>query len=196
VKTEKGSLKENVMQQVNRCWFGSSKSCYIAPLNRSILLQKANDFGEKLEDFKATDGWLTRWKETHGIVYRKLHGEKQYSDGTAAGNWLQTDWKAVLNTYSPVDVFNADKTELYYRATPDYSMIFKNSSASSGKKVKDRIIVLLTCNMTGTIKMKSLVIGKSKSLRCFKGVKNLPVEYAHNANAWMTASVFEPSQLG
>jgi hypothetical protein len=39
--------------------------------------------------------------------------------------------------------------------------------------------------------MKPLVIGKSKSPRSFKGVKNLPVEYAHNASAWMTASKFE-----
>jgi hypothetical protein len=32
-------------------------------------------FGEKLEeDFKATDDWLTKWKERHGIVYKKLHG--------------------------------------------------------------------------------------------------------------------------
>jgi hypothetical protein len=45
--------------------------------------------------------------------------------------------------------------------------------------------------MTGTIKMKPLVTGKSKSPRCFKRVKNLPVEYAHSANAWMTASKFE-----
>jgi hypothetical protein len=36
-------------------------------------------------------------------------------------------------------------------------MIFKNASASAGKKVKDRIIVLLTCNMTRTNKMKLLV---------------------------------------
>jgi hypothetical protein len=44
--------------------------------------------------------------------------------------------------------------------------------------------------MTGRIKMKLLVTGKSKS-GCSKGVNNLPVEYAHNVNAWMTASVFE-----
>jgi hypothetical protein len=45
--------------------------------------------------------------------------------------------------------------------------------------------------MTGTIKMNPSVIGKSKSPTCFKGVKILPVEYARNTSAWMTASVFE-----
>jgi hypothetical protein len=70
-------------------------------------------------------------------------------------------------------------------------MIFKNPSASARKKVKDRITVLLTCNMVGTIKTKQSVIGKSKSPRCFKGLKDLPVEYVHNANAWITASISE-----
>jgi hypothetical protein len=70
-------------------------------------------------------------------------------------------------------------------------MIFKNPSASGRKKVKDTITVLLTCNMAGTIKMKQLVIGKSKSPECFKGVKNFPVECTHNASAWMTASISE-----
>ena len=70
-------------------------------------------------------------------------------------------------------------------------MVLKNSSKSAGKKLKDRITVLLTCNMTGTIKLKPLVIGKSKSPRCFKVVKHLPVDYVSNSNAWMTSSLFE-----
>jgi hypothetical protein len=35
-----------------------------------------------------------------------------------------------------------------------------------------------------------LVIGKSKSTRCFKGVRSLPVDYYCNANAWMTNVIF------
>jgi hypothetical protein len=137
-------------------WFKQA-SFYNTPINHSILLQKASDFGEKFEeDFKATNGWLTRWKDRHGIVYKKLHREKQDSDGLAADNWLQTDWKLE-------NIFKTDETGLYYRATPDYSMIFKKASASAGKKVTDKITVLLTYNMTGTIKMKPLVTGKHKS---------------------------------
>ena len=122
---------------------------------------------------------------------QKLHGEKQDADIPAAENWLKTSWKTVAETYNPEDIFNTDETALYYRATPDHCMVLKNSSASAGKKLKDRITVLLTCNMTGTIKLKPLVIGKSKSPRCFKGVKHLPVDYVSNANAWMTSSLFE-----
>jgi hypothetical protein len=66
-----------------------------------------------------------------------------------------------------VDTFNADKMGIYYRASPGYHMIFKNASASTEKKGKDRIAVLFTCNMIGTIKTKPLVSRKIKSPRCF-----------------------------
>jgi hypothetical protein len=45
--------------------------------------------------------------------------------------------------------------------------------------------------MIETIKMKPFDRYESKSPRCFKGVKNLPVKYANNTSSWMTASVFE-----
>jgi hypothetical protein len=63
---------------------------YNAPTTHSILLQKAYDFGDKLEDFKvkATDGWLTSWKETYGTVCKKLNGEKQNFGGSTFDNWL------------------------------------------------------------------------------------------------------------
>jgi len=40
-------------------------------------------------------------------------------------------------------------------------------------------------------KRKLMVIGKSQNLRCFKGVKTLPVDYKANKNAWMTAPIFK-----
>jgi hypothetical protein len=66
VKTEKRKRdgKCEAVDEAPLVWFKQA-SCYIASINRSILLQKANDVGGKLEDFKATDGWLTRWKERH-----------------------------------------------------------------------------------------------------------------------------------
>ena len=44
--------------------------------------------------------------------------------------------------------------------------------------------------MTGTTKLPLLVIGKSKTPRCFKGVKSLPCTYRNNKTAWMTTELF------
>ena len=56
----------------------------------------------------------------------------------------------------------------------------------------ERITLLLCANMTGADKRKLLVIGKSKSVRCFKGndLSKLPVIYKSNSVAWMTGDIF------
>jgi hypothetical protein len=46
-------------------------------------------------------------------------------------------------------------------------------------------------NFNGTEKRKLFVIGKSKSPRCFKNVKCLPVPYNANTKSWMTSDIFE-----
>lgn len=54
-----------------------------------------NDFDKELEDFKATDGWLSSWNEIYIIVYKDLHGEKQDSD-----NWqLISGYKLIGKLY-------------------------------------------------------------------------------------------------
>ena len=58
------------------------------------------------------------------------------------------------------------------------------------KQSKERISVLVGANMTGTAKLKLLVIGKSEKPRCFKNVKTLPVVYKNNTKAWMTSVIF------
>ncbi|KAF2902730.1 hypothetical protein ILUMI_03456 [Ignelater luminosus] len=48
------------------------------------------------ENIDLTDGWLTRWKNRHGIVYKKLHGEKQDADEDGARNWIQRTWPNIV----------------------------------------------------------------------------------------------------
>lgn len=74
---------------------------------------------------------------------------------------------------------------------PNKTMKFKGEQCVGGKMSKDRITILVAANMTGTEKIKLLVIGKAKSPRCFKNVKSLPVDYESNSKAWMLASLFE-----
>ena len=57
------------------------------------------------------------------------------------------------------------------------------------EKQKDRVTVLVGASMSGE-KLPLLIIGKSKSPRCFSGIKSLPLEYKANAKAWMTGEIF------
>ncbi|MGH0156834.1 UNVERIFIED_CONTAM: hypothetical protein FKN15_047732 [Acipenser sinensis] len=76
---------------------------------------------------------------------------------------------------------------LYYRAAPDGTLAFKNQSVAGSKKCKERVTLLICCNLIGTNKRKVLLIGKSKNPRCFTGVAMpaLPVTYV-----WMIAVLF------
>ena len=66
-------------------------------------------------------------------------------------------------------------------------MVFKNDSCKNGKRAKDRVTLMLCCNMSGS----ELLIGYSEKPRCFKRVKCLPVDYHFNKTAWMTTNIFE-----
>jgi len=159
-----------------------------------ILKAKAEELAKKFDhcDFVATDGWLSRWKTRHNIKFKKLHGEKSSADSQSAEKWKNTKVPIYLSTYSPDEIYNADETGLYYRATPDGSLCYKHIALSGFKKAMDRITILCCSNMTGSDKQKLLIIGKSNKPRCFKGlrIESLPVEYHANKNAWMTSEIF------
>ena len=47
-----------------------------------MLKAKSEVLAKKLgsNDFKATDGWLSRWKARHNIKFKKAHGDKSSVD--------------------------------------------------------------------------------------------------------------------
>ncbi|XP_067686985.1 tigger transposable element-derived protein 6-like [Haliotis asinina] len=87
-------------------------------------------------------------------------------------------------------IFNADETGLFYKLVPQRTLHLKGDKCHGGKKSKERITVLTAANMSGTEKLKLLVIGKSEKPRCFKNVRSLPVDYRSNGKAWMTSDLF------
>ncbi|KAL4135901.1 hypothetical protein QTP88_007483 [Uroleucon formosanum] len=99
----------------------------------------------------------------------------------------------LLKEYDSKDIFNADEFGLFFKCTPDRTLTFKGDTCHGGKKSKERVTVMVGANMTGTEKLKLLVIGKSKQPRCFKkkNVQSLPVTYAYNKKAWMLSTIYE-----
>ena len=143
-------------------------------------------------EFGATVGWLERWKEWNNIKFKKQHGEKQDADDFLAERWVVEVLPDVIKEfYEPRNIFNADETSLYWRAIPEGTLAFKNSEAVGSKVPKERITLLLACNMDGSEKLEPLVIGESKKPRYFKNVKRLPISYEANKNAWMTSDIWK-----
>ncbi|XP_035224019.1 tigger transposable element-derived protein 4-like [Stegodyphus dumicola] len=78
-------------------------------LKRKAKLAKTLDH----DDFKATDGWLSRWKSRHDIKFKKAHGEKESADSANAEEWKSTKLPELLENFSVDDIYNADETGLY-----------------------------------------------------------------------------------
>ncbi|UYV76058.1 TIGD4 [Cordylochernes scorpioides] len=173
-------------------WFKQARSAAL-PVNGPLLSEKAKtlalEFG--LKDFTGSGGWIERWKARHGIKLRNICGESADVNRETMTNWLTDVMPNIISNYACKDIFNADETGLFWRLLPDKKLHFKGETCTGGKASKERITILLCCNMDGSEKMQPLVIGKAKQPRCFRGIKHLPVQYEANQKAWMTGLLFE-----
>ena len=79
----------------------------------------------------------------------------------------------LLEGYETCDVYNVDKTGLFFNALRDRNLAYNGENCHGGKHSKDRLTVLLRVNSDGNDKQVSTVIGKSLKPRCFNNVKKI-----------------------
>ena len=77
------TLKENESEIEDGLfeWF-PEKRAHNVPISGLLLEQKAEDLVRqfKINGFKATNGWLFRWKVRNQIHLKKIHGEAKDAD--------------------------------------------------------------------------------------------------------------------
>ncbi|KAM7311571.1 tigger transposable element-derived protein 6-like [Ixodes scapularis] len=99
-------------------WFLDARTKNV-PISRPLLLGKARDFAFLLNftEFSPGNGWLHRFKECHGIVYKSIVGEAASVDIERAEQWLVDNLDEIYS-YSERDVYNADETALFNQMRP------------------------------------------------------------------------------
>ncbi|CAF2983977.1 unnamed protein product [Rotaria sp. Silwood2] len=174
-------------------WFVLQRSKRI-PISGPILQAYAQKIAGELCDtgaFRASSGWLDRFKSRYNVQFRMICGE-----AAAVNHDVIEDWTSrlpiILEGYNECDVYNCDETGLFFKLIPDRSFVIGTDDCKGGKRSKERYTVLLCTNWTGTHKLKPVVIGKSARPRCFKrlDVKKLPVTWFYNRTAWMNSVIF------
>ncbi|XP_029657630.1 tigger transposable element-derived protein 6-like [Octopus sinensis] len=90
-------------------------------LNDSIILTKAEDFAKKrqITEFKASRGWLEKFKRRHGLKLKKLYGESYTENfSNSEVNDFLINIRVKIKLYGRENVYNADETGLFYKALP------------------------------------------------------------------------------
>jgi len=121
-------------------------------MNGKIFCAKVEDTAIKANhaDFKATDGWFSRWKVKNRIVFTKLAREAAEADVTAEKHFMEQDLLEKMWAYQRKDIFNVNETGIYFRALPS-TMYMKTKKGCKGfKTAKDRLNALVTCAMDGS----------------------------------------------
>lgn len=172
-------------------WFQRARGLNL-PVSGPLIQEKARQFAASVgnDDFKASNGWLDRFKNRHNINMAVISGESG-----AVNEETVTEWKnklpEIMKGYDPRDVFNMDESGLFYRALPDRTLRIRGEECKGGKRSKERLTASFCVNMAGEFE-KTLVIGKCAKPRCFKrvNVHQLPVTWEFNKKAWMTTDIF------
>jgi len=100
-KRKRTGKAEDVEEALLR-WFAQARSRQL-PISGPLLTEKATQLAEGLgiQDFKATDSWLQRWKERNNIKFKKQHGEKQDVDDFSAERWVVDALPDIIKDYEP-----------------------------------------------------------------------------------------------
>ena len=114
-----GDVDEAAMEWFEAC--RNQKQIITGPM----LMKKSLKFAEQLgSDFRPNTGWLGRLKKRNNIKFKRAHGEKNSADLTSAEKWLEERLPDIMATYSEEQIYNADETGLFYRATPNATLCF------------------------------------------------------------------------
>jgi len=132
---------------------------------------------------------MSNFKKRNNIKQYRITGEANSAPVEDLSTYRQ-ELQSLISQYNLEDVYNADETALYWKLEPSKSLA--RGPVSGVKKPKDRITIMLACNLTGTHKLPAVFIHKYKNPYCIRHVnkKTLPVLYYWNNSAWMQRSIF------
>ena len=97
-----------------------------------------------------------------------------------------------MSGYDTEQLFNCDKTGLQFHLLPHKTLAHAFEKRAKGRnKSKDRVTISACANVTGTIKLPPLLIGKAARPRC---LTRMDEEFAcclqSPKNAWVNTAIF------
>ena len=177
-------------------WFKKYESSGIF-VNGPLLKEEAMSIKQslslpELDGFKASEGWLDKWKLSHGIKEKQISGESLDVSQTTVESWMERI-KELCKGYDQRDILNMDESGCFFKALPAKGVAQKGKKAKVGKKSKQRITVAFFVSADGGKVGKP--IWRSKKPRCFRLAsapdKLAEVSYFDDSKSWMQVEIME-----
>lgn len=146
-------------------------------------------------DFKASTGWLFRFRNRHAIGNRKVCGEQHLSSTSENVEQFRQKLSVLIKEEKLciAQLYSGNETDLFWKSMPENTQASrKDICLPPGRKInKEQLSALLCANADGTHKLKSIIIGKSKLPRSIKeDISTLPVIYRPSKEVWFTRELF------
>jgi hypothetical protein len=216
VGTQRKKMRLANEEEIDRAvysWFLTLRQ-HGVPLSGPVIQAQAEAFARQIYGpectFKASHGWFWRWQKRHGISSQRIYGEaeppaagpaprppvKEESAQPPGVDLLPDRAPAAPSPaeggYGDEQIYNANVTGLYWRLLPEQASpagAEDPGAGGCGRRWRgDRVTVLLAANLTGSHKLKPLVIGQlpdPPSLRHHNQDK-FPASYRYSPDAWLS----------
>nr|KAF6270894.1 tigger transposable element derived 5 [Myotis myotis] len=214
VGTQRKKMRLANEEEIDRAvyaWFLALRQ-HGVPLSGPLIQAQAEAFARQIYGpectFKASHGWFWRWQKRHGISSQRIYGEAEPpAAGPALGPPVKQETPPPPGAaplpgrcpappappppaeggYGDEQIYNANVTGLYWKLLPEQAAPL--GAGDCGRRRRgDRVTVLLAANLTGSHKLKPLVIGQlpdPPSLRHHNQDK-FPASYRYSPDAWLS----------
>ena len=113
IKPQRQKMKRAENEDLDKAvytWFNNTSANNI-PVSGVVLKEKVLQFAKSLhlDDFRASDGSLDRWKSGHNVTSREVSGEEESCTPEMTASWKETDLSTILSRYELKDILNADE---------------------------------------------------------------------------------------
>nr|XP_047905446.1 tigger transposable element-derived protein 5 [Anser cygnoides] len=194
VGTQRKKMRLANEEEIDRAvyaWFLALRQ-HGVPLSGPLIQAQAEAFARQIYGpectFKASHGWFWRWQKRHGISSQRIYGEgglpaaAEHERAPAARPEPPPPTPATdAGGYGDEQIYNANVTGLYWKLLP-------GQAARRRPAPRQRVTVLLAANLTGSHKLKPLVVG---------GLRDPPSLRHHNQDKFPACYRYGPeARLG
>ncbi|NXJ67726.1 TIGD5 protein, partial [Rostratula benghalensis] len=199
VGTQRKKMRLANEEEIDRAvyaWFLALRQ-HGVPLSGPLIQAQAEAFARQIYGpectFKASHGWFWRWQKRHGISSQRIYGEGGLPAEPERASAACPDTLPTAATdaggYGDEQIYNANVTGLYWKLLPGQTgEVTTAATARRRPAPRERVTVLLAANLTGSHKLKPLVVG---------GLRDPPSLRHHNQDKFPACYRYSPeARLG